>query len=366
MALNYKQMSHPRLLRDAVIQPSEDVHSKMAYPMIFGLPGQIPADGGVAEGRCIDVSAAGALDGSILVRNERDLFGAAAEGGGAKPIGSPRDRSDRFAEATRAYSCKQFDGSTSVKLAYIQNSFLMSELEEEYHAKVAAAAVHLKMESFCGDFFQALAAESATAQTTGGWLESDWQNDLNGAALGASNSTLTTLQSALDSFYLSAHGDANAIYMPKSVLQRLQTDPQVLNRSVIGNNAAVTGSGQAVASPDHVYAVLREHMGFEEIVCAGGTQTANDASDTGANSFLWADDRVWIGRAGSVQMQVRNGVSRVISGAGAFCGVYGKLFDIDMGPEAGVGPQWFDVAIDTYFDAVSLQPNRGMIIHNMF
>ena len=364
MPLSHSQIAHPGLLRDALIEPTEDAHAGYAYFKIFGLP--VAPSGGIARGRSIDASGEpGVLAGSILVRNERDLYGASSDRAAvAKEIGAPRDMVDRYPMAERAFKLRQFDGYTKELIANLENGVLSSSEEEEHYMRMASSSTHQKMEAYCADFFQALAAET-TAQKQGGWTELDWQNDLSGSALGSSNSTLEVLQAAINQMKLSAKAKINAIYIPEQTMQRFQTDPQILGRITNGVNFAV--QGMAAGSPDHVVSVLKEHMGFEEVIVASGCEIASNSGQTAANSYIWQGDRLWIGHAGEISMQIRNGgTPRVIRGAGAFCGLYSKLMEMDMGPEKKVGPQYYEFSCESFFDAVSLSPSKGAIVHNLF
>ena len=364
MPLNYTQIAHPSLLRDALIEPSPDAHQGFAYHRIFGLP--VAPEGNVARGRAIDASGQpGVLAGSILVRNERDTFGASSDAAAvAKEIGSPRDVSDRYPMTERAFKLAQFDGYAREVLAHLENGVLSSAQEEDHYARMAASAVHQKLERYCADFFQLIAADASSLKR-GGWTEIDWQNDIAGGALGSSNTTLEVLQAAINQMKLSAKGKINAIYLPEETMQRFQTDPQILGRIVNGNNWAVAGQG--AASPEFVVAVLKEHLGLEEVIVASGCQIANNSGQTASNSYIWQNNRLWLGQAGEITMQIRGGGSpRVLEGAGGFCGLYTKLFDTDMGPEEKRGPQYFEVTCDTFFDAVNLNPSKGAIVHNLF
>jgi hypothetical protein len=130
MAQNYQSLNPKSILRDALIDPSPDLKGmNLAYPRIFGIPGL--AEGGVARGRTVDLTGnPGFLHGKLLVRNKRDLLGAAAEGSVAKPINSPRDLVENFAYSEVDFSLKQFDGMTTIPLSHLENGFLSSEDEE--------------------------------------------------------------------------------------------------------------------------------------------------------------------------------------------------------------------------------------------
>ena len=364
MPLSYDQIAHPSVLRDALIEPSEDAHAGFAYHRIFGLP--VAPEQGFVAGRAIDASGTpGVLSGSILVRSERDLYGASSDAPMvAKPIGSPRDVSERYPMAARPFELKQFDGKTRELIAHLENGVISSAQEEEYYAKMAASEVHQKLEKYCADFFQAIAAD-ASAEKRGGWTEIDWQNDLTGAALGSSNTTLEVLQAAINQMKLSAKGKINAAYIPEGTMQKLQTDPQVLGRIVNGANFAVQGA--ASAPPEFVVEVLKQHLGFEEVIVASGCIDNANSGQNSANAYIWQGDRMWLGQSGEISMQVRaNASPRVLSGTGAFCGLYTKLFDVGMKPDSNPIPQYMDFECESFFDAVSLVPGKGAIVHNLF
>ena len=362
MAATYEQLNPRVIIRDALIDPAPSIGAGFAYPSLFGLP--VTPEGGIARGRSIDTSGTpGALAGSIQVRAERDTLGAAAGQDVAQAIGAARASSERYPLTAVNFDLKQFSGQATEKLEYVANGFTA---EEELHlARMAASSVWIKLESYAADFFTALAAEAGAVNTTGGWGEVDWQNDLGAGALGASNSTMEKLQQAVNAMRLSAFSPINTIVLSQKTMEKLQQDPQVLSRIVVGDAAAGVAAfnGMSVAPQSHVINVLKEHLGFEDVVVAGGVHQP----DAAGPAYIWRDSRCWIGHAGDVDFSIRPGAApRVLSGSGSFCMVSTKLMSSDIGPDAPTGAQNLLCTVDTIAEMVALQPGKGSIIHNLF
>lgn len=363
MANSYEQLNPQSILRDVLIDPSPDVGAGFAYPKIFGMP-QL-GQGGVASGRSVDLSGTpGALTGKLLVRSSRDILGAAAEGSVAKPVGSPRDLSERFPMTEVAFSMKQFDGYAREKKEFIENGF--SAEEEAHLARMAASAVHIKKERYAGDFFLAIAGDS-DALVKGGWSELNWQGGFSGSDLDSSNTTMETFHKCVASLRKDSNQDVNACYLPQTVMEKLQRDPQVLGRIVIATGTgAATAVADSVAPASFVIEVLKQHLGFDEVIVGAGVHQNQSRGQAGSNSYIWRDDRIWIGCAGDVQFSLRSGAApRVLSGGGAFCEVYSKVMDTDIGFEKKVGPQYLECTVDSICELLALVPSRGGIIHNL-
>jgi|21_taG_2_1085346.scaffolds.fasta_scaffold02415_7 hypothetical protein len=363
MAQSYDQLNPQSILRDVLIDPAPDVGEGFAYPKIFGIPQM--GSGGIASGRAIDLSGTpGALSGKLLVRSARDILGAAAEGSVAKPVGSPRDLAERYPLTEVAFTMQQFDGYSREKKEFVENGF--SADEEAHLARMAASAVHIKMERYAADFFTAIAADAA-AEVKGGWTELNWTGGFSGTALGTSNTTMETLHKCVQSLRKDANQPVNACYIPQSVMEKLQRDPQVLGRIVIATaGGAATAVADSVAPANFVIDVLKQHLGFDEVVVGSGVHQAQGRGLSGSNSYIWPDNRMWIGCAGDVQFSLRSGSApRVLSGSGAFCKVYTKVMDTDIGFEKKVGPQYLECTVDSICEMVALVPSKGGIIHNL-
>lgn len=363
MALSSNQLLHPSLIRDLLIEPNSQYHAGFAYYKIFGLPGVVDDASMIAAGRSVQAAGnPGLLAGKILIRNERDVFGASSDAAMiAKPIGAPRDRVERHPMSEIEFSCRQFDGRTEEDIPFLDNGVQAREVLETQYMEVAAQSVHNKMEVFCRDFFQAQAADAA--QKKGGWTEIDWQNGLSGSSLNASTSTLETLQKAINQMRLQAKQKINAIYIPQGIMEKLMTDDQVLGRQVVANTG-VAGSGQSVASPEHVVAVLKEHMGFEDVVVAAGCYDNANSGQASNSAYIWDGTKMWIGVSGDTQMSFAGGQPRVIRNAGSFCGVYTKVMETASGPIEPNMPQKMEFIAESFFDAVALNPTKGAILHN--
>jgi len=362
MAATYEQINPRVIIRDALIDPAPSTGAGFAYPKLFGLP--VTADGGIAKGRSIDLSGTpGTLAGAVMVRSTRDTLGAAAGQDVAQAIGAARASSERYPLTTVNFDLKQFSGQATEKLAFVQNGFTA---EEELHvSRIAASAVWIKLEQHCKDFFTALAAEAGGASVTGGWNEVDWQVDLGAGALGASNTTMEKLQQAVNAMRLSAFSPINTIVISQQTMEKLQQDPQVLSRIVVGDATAGVAAfnGMSVAPASFVENVLKEHLGFESVVVASG---AYQPDEHGAQ-YIWADDRAWIGHSGDVDFSIRPGAApRVLSGSGSYCMLSTKLMEADIGPDAVTGAQNLLCTVDTHAQMLALRPSAGSIIHNLF
>lgn len=367
MALNYAQKNPRSILRDYLVDPSPALKKGYAHPKIFGIPQM--GEGAVASGRAVDLGDSRILNGTLLVRSQRDLLASAADRSAvAQKPGDPRDLVEGFALDQINFDMEQFSAFTREKIANIENGF--SEDEERHMAAMVADSVCKKIELYCSDFFTALAAESATASTTGRWTELDWQGaTIGGNAIGTSTNAISSLHRAVMATKLAAGGsDINFMCMGQGVFERLQRDAELLGRIINGSNYAV--QGEAVAPPSVAMEVLKQHLGIDEIVVASAAQAdvKRGASWTPAsdNSYLWPSDRIFIGNAGSMDVSVRNADRpRVLNDAGCFGAFYSKVYETDIGYEAKVGPQFLECAVDTWLSMVALVPQKGAIIHNM-
>ena len=97
----YSQIQPASVLRDLIIENPDDANRGFVFGSIFGIP-QAPQGGqGMVSARAIDMSGTpGILAGSIVVRNERDILGAAAQQEPGKAIGTTRTKSDTYTRAT--------------------------------------------------------------------------------------------------------------------------------------------------------------------------------------------------------------------------------------------------------------------------
>jgi hypothetical protein len=366
MSLNYQSLNPKSILRDALIDPSPDLAGmQLAYPKIFGIPGL--AEGGVARGRAIDLTGnPGFLHGKLLVRNKRDLLGAAAEGSVAKPINAPRDTVERFAFSEVEFALKQFDGRTTIPLPFLENGFLSSEDEELMMVQRAMMAVHVKLERYCSAFFTALAADAAPDRDPAGWTEINWQAS-GGTDLDSSSDFMEVMSSLIQDARLRSTAPINAIYMGRRVAEKLSREASILGRSVVGDatKGVAMVNGLSAAPLSHVENVLKEYLQLDEVVISGAIQDSANHGQASSKSYIFPTDRLWIGSAGELQMSVRSGQTpRVINGAGAFCKLIGKM-DVQMGPEPGVMPQNFEAIAEYFCESVALDTDKGTIVHNL-
>lgn len=369
MSLNYQSLNPKSILRDALIDPSPDLAGmELAYPRIYGIPGLADGGSGVARGRAIDLTGnPGFLHGKLLVRNKRDLLGAAAEGSVAKPINSPRDNVERFSYNEVEFSLKQFDGRTTIPLPFLENGFLSSEDEEMSLVQRAMMSVHVKLERYASAFFTEYQAGGDRAPA--GWHVEQWTNagGLNGTDIDSSTDFMSVMSSAIDAARLRSTAPVNCMILGRGLAEKLAREPSVLGRSIVGTSAQGISqvNGLTAAPISHVENVLREYLGFDEIHISGAIQDSANHGQPSSKSYIFPNDRCWIGSAGSLELSVRSGQTpRVISGAGAFAKLIGKM-DVQMGPEPGVMPQNFEAIAEYFCESVALDTDKGTIIHSM-
>jgi hypothetical protein len=364
MSLNYQSLNPKSILRDALIDPSPDLAGmELAYPKIFGIPGL--AEGGVAQGRAIDLTGnPGFLHGKLLVRNKRDLLGAAAEGSVAKPINSPRDTVERFAYSEVGFDLKQFDGRTTIPLPFLENGFLSSEDEEMMLVQRAMMSVHMKLERYAAAFFTATVAGGDRAPA--GWTDQGWVA-AGGTDLDSSSDFMEVMSSVIQAARLRSTAPVNAIYMSRRIAEKLSREASVLGRSIVGDSTkgiAMT-NGFSAAPISHVESVLKEYLGFSEVVISGAIQDNTNHGQASSPSYIWPEDKLWIGSAGSLSMSIKSGQTpRVINGAGAFCKLIGKM-DVQMGPEPGIMPQAFEAIAEYFCESVALDTDKGTIVSGL-
>jgi hypothetical protein len=365
MALNYLQKTPRTIMQDLLVDPGPSVARGFAFPHIFGLPASGES---VASGRAIDLGGMpGGLKGTLLVRSSRDMLGAAAEVSQiGKPVGSPRDLVERFAVSQINFDIKQFAAMAEELIDDVEHGLFPDE--EQAMARAVARNVNIQIEAYARDHFTALAAESATAATTGGYTELDWQGGvLSGAAIGTSTNAITALHRAVSATRLAGSEKPNMAIIPQGVFERLQRDAELLGRIQNGNNWAV--SGNAVANPDAAISVLKEHLGFSEVIIAAGAETLKKRGESYSaatdNQYIWPVDRMWIGCAADMDVKVNGNQPKVLNEAGAFGCLYSKVFETDIGYPENVGPQHIRCTVTTGLEMVTLSPEKGAIIYNM-
>tara|TARA_B100001094_G_scaffold193314_1_gene187223 strand:- start:18014 stop:19150 length:1137 start_codon:yes stop_codon:yes gene_type:complete len=374
---SYDKANPASVIRDVLIDPIADETEGYVYHEIFGLP--VRPSGGIARGRAIDISSSGdgsgpgILAGALVKRHSRDLLSASAGQTSADAIGAARTVSTSFGTSTISFDVKQFTASTKENRSILAAG--MSEDEELYLLRAAATGCHQKLERYCSDFFLALAAEktAGTAETAGGWNEVDWQAALNGSALGSSNTTMEVFHSAIEALRLSGNAKVNSCIIPRQVMSKLRSDPQVLSRVVSGTSGQgfAMVNGVAVATIDFVKQVFKEHLGMEHVWVPDGVRDPSaNTGDAQANEYIWKQgggQRCWIGRAGEIDFSLRTGAApRVLSGTGSFCAVYSRLMDVDIGPDQPTGAQSTLVTVDTEAQFIALDPKKGTILDNMY
>lgn len=368
MALNYQSLNPKSILRDALIDPSPDLKGmNLAYPRIFGIPGL--AEGGIARGRTVDLTGnPGFLHGKLLVRNKRDLLGAAAEGSVAKPINSPRDSVENFAYNEIDFSLKQFDGKTSIPLPFLENGFLSSEDEEMMLVQRAMMSVHMKLERYCSAFFTAISGDASPDRAAAGWTEVDWQDAaVGGTDLDSSSDFMEVMSSVIDSARLRSTAPINSMYLGRGVANRLQREASILGRSIVGDatKGVAMVNGASAAPISHVTSVLKEYLELDEVIISDAIQDTANHGQASATSYVFPTDRLWIGSAGEMSLSIRSGQApRVLNGAGAFAKLIGKM-DVQMGPEPGVMPQNFEAIAEYFCESVALDTDKGTIVYNM-
>lgn len=365
MALNYEQKTPRSIMRDLLVDPGPSASRGYAFPHIFGMP-----QGGeaVASGRAIDLGGQpGGLKGTLLVRSSRDMLGAASEVSlYGKPVGSPRDLVERFAVSQINFDLKQFAAMAEELIDDVEHGLFPDE--EQAMAKAVARSVNTQIEFYCSDYFTKRSNEAATASKLGGWTEMDFQGGtLGGQALATSTNAITALHRAVSAVELAGSQKCNMAIIPRPVFEKLQRDAELLGRIVNGNNWAV--SGNAVANEEAAKAVLREHLGFDEIIVAAGSHTAKKRGDSynpaTDNAYIWPTDRMWIGAASDMDVKLNGNQPKVLNEAGGFGCLYSKVFETDLGYPDNVGPQHIRCTVTSTLEMVTLSPEKGAIIYNM-
>ena len=364
MAATYEQLNPASVLRDFLLEPLPEIQALgLAYTRIFGTPSLI--EGGVASGRSIDMSGnPGTLHGSLMVRNARDIL-SAAEGKTAGDIGALRDESDYFAPTQAAFAMKQFAGKAKQPIYNLTHGFVQTAEGERLLVQQAAAAAHILLEKYCAGFFTNKGVEATGGKAAAGWEAIDWQGGGTGgqALSGNSDNAMDVLHSIIQDARLRGSAPVNAMYMGRGVAAKLAREASVLGRKTVTVGAEPNGismiGGQYVLSFPALEAVLRDHLEIEEIVI--GSCPENVA---GTNEYIWSSERMWVGTAGSLDVTVGGGGPRVLSGAGAFCQLVGKV-EAASGPEAGNAPQNYEAIAEIFADMVAVDPSKGTVIHNM-
>lgn len=364
MPATYSELNPASVLRDFLLEPLPEIQALgLAYTRIFGTPSLI--EGGVASGRSIDMSGnPGTLHGSLMVRNARDIL-SAAEGKTAGDIGAARDESDYFAPTQVPFAMKQFAGKAKQPIHQLTHGFVQTAEGERLLVQQSAAAAHILLEKYCSGFFTNKGAEATGGKDAAGWEAIDWQaGGTGGQALsGNSDNAMDVLHSIIQGARLRGSAPVNALYMGRGVANKLCAEASVLGRKTVTVGGDPSGiamiGGQYVMSYPMLEAVLRDHLEIEEIVI--GSCPENNA---GTNEYIWPSDRLWVGTAGSLDVTVGGGGPRVLSGAGAFCQLVGKV-EAASGAEAGNAPQNWEAVAEIFADMVPVDVSKGTVVYNM-
>jgi hypothetical protein len=365
---SYDKVNPASVLRDAMLDPLPELKAMgLAVEKIFGIPSLL--DGAIGRGRAIDCSQdPGILHGSLLVRSAQDIL-SAADGAVAEDIGAVRTASTLYDPTEVAFSMKQYNGKSTQPIHHMTHGFVMSEEAERLLVQQSAAAVWLKLEKACAGFFtnKAAEAEGDKGMAGGGWDEIDWQGGATGGTdLDESDNFLDIMSSVIAAQRLRGSAPVNAMYMSRTVAEKLCREASVLGRVTISKsgvedtNTLAAFQGKTVIPVPFLAAVLRDHLEIDELVIGSCPQK----NAGGVSSYIWPDSRIWIGTAGSLDFSVNGGKPRVLSGAGAFCQMVGKT-EVAVGPEAGNAPQNFEAISEVFSDFVAVDPSKGALIHNL-
>lgn len=360
----YEQINPTSVLRDAMLDPLPEV-GPLAYPRILGVPSMLDGSG-IASGRSIDFTGGGPLNGTILVRSMKDAL-AAAKDSAPQTIGDPRVENDWFVPDQRAYAMKQFAGYSKEGIEKISHGFVASESGERLMVQRAASQCHILFEKYVAGFFTNKGVEDigGKAAAWGEGAELDWQNaTVGGEALATSNNAMDVLHSIVEGARLRSGSRVTSCYMGRGLAEKLCREPSVLGRVIVksgsGDENALAGfQGQRVMPVSYLENVFRDHLEIDELVIGSGIQ---DANGDGNHTYIWPD-RMWLGTAGNIDLAVGGGGARVLSGAGAFCGLIGKI-ETAVGPEQKNAPQAFEAICEMFADLVALNPAAGTVVYN--
>ena len=367
----YAQVNPQSLLRDAMFDQLPEISAMgLAWPKIFGLP-TLMGPGQIGKGRAIDMSNGGPLHGKLLVRNKKDLLGAAYTDSGATAlsgatIGSARSKIDRWAPAEVAFTMKQFSGYASIPMHHAEHGFLDQAGEELLLAQRASASVQLQLEAYAADFFTEVGGAA-------GWTEVDWQAAATGGTdLDSSEDFMTVMSSVIAAARLRSASPINAMYCSRQIIEKLSREASVLSRVYVrnGGSAAVDAatenlrvggfSGNHVMPFESTIEILKQHLGLDEIVVSGAMK-----EPAAGRSYVWPTSQLWIGTAGESAISLGAGSQpRLVSGAGAFCKLIGKS-EVAIGAEAGIAPQNFEAVAEIFGCAVALDAQAGTIVKNL-
>ena len=118
--------------------------------------------------------------------------------------------------------------------------------------------------------------------------------------------------------------------------------------------------GQHVLPPEAVIEILKQHLGFDEIIVSDAIRESN-----AGRGYIFPDNVMWIGSAGEAAVSLGQGAQpRLVSGAGSFVKLIGKA-DVALGPEAGVMPQNFQCVSEVFCAPVALDADGGTVIKNL-
>jgi len=361
MGLQYALQNPSALLQGLELDPSDDRLDGFAYPAILGQAGSV--------GTFMDLSPRGGqpgkLNGSIRIRNKRDLAGAAADGAFLQDIGSPRPNADRFEPSDVSFSVRQIAAYAEELLKHIENAF--SADEEAAMFRRAAMRVHLGLEKFCAAKFLGRSGATLFGVSQLGWRNVDYQAGAGGTAIsgGASDTTIQTLRSIKDAADMAGGAACNLLILPQGVANKLASDPGVLGVLAVGDSAEGYAAVNVKVSKtaDEVAATLSAVLGIKRVVLANSFHDDAGRGSASATSRIWGDDSIWLGH--SEPMALNGNASGIIDGAGAFLALHNGLFEADAGPDKPVGAQHLRVTCDAFVDLIASHPTRGTVIHNL-
>ena len=368
----YDKVNPASVLRDAMLDPLPEISAMgLAYQSIFGIPSLL--SGNVSRGRAIDLSPSangpGILHGSILVRNAQDVL-SAADGIVSQTIGAARTASALYDPEEVAFVMKQYSGKATIPTHHMSHGFVMPEEQEYALTQTSASSVHLQLEKDCAAFFTNRAAEGvgSAGVAGGGWDEIDWQAGATGGTdLDQSDDFLEIMASIIAAQRLRGSAPVNAMYMGRAVAEKLVRESSILGRVTISKTGADSDTstltafqGKSIIPVPFLEAVLRDHLEIEELVIGSCPQ-----KDGGGNSsYIWPADRLWLGTAGSLDFSVLGGQPRILSGAGAFCQMVGKV-DVQMGFEPGNMAQNFESVAEVFSCFTPVDTSKGALVYNL-
>lgn len=358
MGLSYSQINPTETLRSVLLDPSQPIEEGMAFPQLIGSGQTINI--GPRNGR------GGLLSGKLRIRDPRNIKSAAVGQAVRTAIGAPREPIERFPDQEKEFTVYKVSGE-AVGLKKDLESSLDPEVEQSYFEQ-AMAAVNIKRELWCADFFLAKSGDTlnVTGLTLPGWETFDWAGSYT--ALGATATTfLSDFQQVVASKRKTADGKRfDVLYFDQDTMDKLQRDHSVLGRFIYDNGTSGVAmiNGDLVAPENFVRDVFRQHFNLR-IVVGSAVQSNQRKGTTEVNAYIGRSGRMWLGCAGDLSVQNAGTTTpRVQRVTSAFACLQHDL-EMDSGYVEPVLPTTVMFAVDAYMDLIALDTTFGCTLYGV-